>query len=65
MEKTPGYNTRLEVFFQTTARGKRRAYYWDARQFRAFPMPLDKAELFVATGQVDVLPGHPFPKVRR
>ena len=50
---------RTEVFFQVDRRGKRRAYYWSRFQFRAFPMPLDEAELLVATERAILLPGHP------
>ena len=55
--KTPGYNCRLSIFFLV---GKsKRAFYWDVQQFRAFPMKLVEAELFIAQGQADELASDP------
>lgn len=60
--KTPGYSTRLEIWFKMDKRGKRRAYYFSSMQFRAFPLPLADAELFIATGQADLIDGNPFAR---
>lgn len=57
--KTPGYNSRLEIFFSTDKRGRKLAHRWSTRQMRAFRMPLADAELFVATGAADEIPGNP------
>jgi hypothetical protein len=56
--KTPGYNTRVEIFFATDKRGRKVAYYMSFG--RAIRMSLANAELFVATDAADLLPGHPF-----
>ena len=58
-ENTPGYNRRLEIFFTTSKRGQRLAYYWSPRQFRAFRISLDAAEIMRATETADVISGHP------
>jgi hypothetical protein len=58
-ENTPGYNCRLQIFFTTSKRGQRLAYYWSSRQFRAFRISLDAAEIMRATDTADVISGHP------
>ncbi len=50
---TPGYNTRLGIFFKTTAKGQKKAYRWSMRDQRSFPMPVKEAELFIAQGLAD------------
>ena len=57
---TPGYNIRLEIWFQNDKNGRRAAYYWSPRAFRAIRIGLADAELFIATDQADLLPDHPF-----
>lgn len=57
---TPGYNTRLAVFFDHDRNGRKLAFYWSRLGMRAIRMPLADAELFVATGQADDIGGHPF-----
>jgi hypothetical protein len=49
-----------EIWFTTTKTGTRRAYYYSMRGFRAFPLPLAKAELMIATGQAVEIPRNPF-----
>lgn len=49
-----------EIWFTTTRKGQRRAFYYSLRQFRAFPMPLAEAELLIATGAAVEIPGNPF-----
>jgi hypothetical protein len=56
---TPGYNTRLAIFFQLDRNGRKVAYRWSPRQFRAFRMSLADAEMFIAAGQADRIDGHP------
>ncbi|HEU4540320.1 MAG TPA: hypothetical protein VFR23_04260 [Jiangellaceae bacterium] len=56
---TPGYNRRLGIFFQANKNGQRVAYYWSFGAGRAIRMSLANAELFIATDQADLLPGHP------
>ncbi len=60
MTATPGYNHRIEIWFQNDKRGRKVAYRWCYGAFQAVRMSLADAELFVATGQADLLPGHPF-----
>jgi len=57
--KTPGYSVRLAIYFGTDKNGKRRAYRFSHMQFRAFPMSLADAELFIAQGQADLLDCNP------
>lgn len=52
--KTPGYNSRLQIFFQNG-----RAYYWSPTQMRAFPLARAKAELFIATDAATLISRHP------
>ena len=49
-----------EIWFTTTRKGQRRAFYYSLRQFRAFPMPLAEAELLIATGQAVEIPCNPW-----
>jgi len=58
--KTPGYNHRIAIWFQTTRRGQRTAWYWSFAAFRAIRLPLADAELMAATDTADVIPCHPF-----
>ena len=52
---TPGYNCRINIYFKTDKNGRRRAYYTGrSNPFRAFPLPLADAELFIATEQADL-----------
>lgn len=52
-------NTPREIWFTATRTG-RRAYYYSHRQFRAFPLPLAKAELEIATGAAVEIPCNPW-----
>ncbi len=63
-DKTPGYNTRLGIYFTTTATGKRRAFRFSPSQFRAFPIGVAVAELLIAQGQADELEGNPIHMLR-
>lgn len=49
------------VWFKTDRRGRKMAFEFSRRQFRAFRVPLVDAELWVATGVAEKLDGHPFP----
>lgn len=49
------------VWFTTAKNGRRMAFEFSRRQFRAFRVPLADAELWVATGVAEKLDGHPFP----
>lgn len=60
MTTTPGYNNRLQIFFQNDKHGRKVAYRWSYGAGRAVRMSLTDAELFTTTGQADLLPGHPF-----
>ena len=55
--KTPGYNCRLCIWFDTTKSGKTIAYYWSFG--RAIRIGLADAELFLAAEQADRIHGHP------
>ena len=57
--KTPGYNTRLAIFFAADKNGRKVAYRWSPVQMRAFRMNLADAEMFVATESATLLAGHP------
>ena len=59
MTKTPGYNSRLAIYFKTNAKGQRAAYYFSYSQFRAFRMKLSEAEMFIAMDQADEIAGNP------
>lgn len=55
---TPGYRELLDIYF-TSKNGKRRAWRMSYSQFRAFPVKLADAELWVATGLATEIPGNP------
>jgi hypothetical protein len=57
--KTPGYNTRLAIYFQTDRNGKRRAYRWSGMQLRSFPVSAANAELWIAQDLADEIDGNP------
>lgn len=57
---TPGYNHRLDIWFATTRKGTKRAYYWSYAAFRAMPMALATAELLIAQGQADHVASNPW-----
>lgn len=61
-EATPGYNTRLSIYFTTTRKGQRVAFRYSWLQMRAFRMPLAEAELLIATDQADQIDGNPFTR---
>jgi hypothetical protein len=51
---TPGYNCRITIFFSTNKNGRRLArYVAQGRPFRSFPIPVDTAEILLATGGAD------------
>ncbi len=56
---TPGFNCRISIFFQNDRKGRRVAYRWSRAAMRAIRMSLADAELFIAQGQADQIPGHP------
>lgn len=56
---TPGYNSRLAIYFMNDRNGKRRAFRFSHRQFRAFPMGVAEAELLIAQGEADQIDGNP------
>jgi hypothetical protein len=58
--RTPGYDHRINIWFQTTKRGQRVAYYWSYAAGRAIRIGLADAELFIATERADQVSGHPF-----
>ena len=62
--KTPGYNCRLAIFFDTDKNGRKVAYRWSGRQVRAFRMSVADAELFIAQDQADRLAGHPLKEAK-
>lgn len=51
---------RLEIWFTTSRKGAKRAYFFSYPLLRAMPMPLAKAELLIAQGQADLLPANPW-----
>jgi hypothetical protein len=53
MANTPGYSFRLTIRIKTDKAGWRRASYWSMRTMRNLPLPIDKADWFLATGQAD------------
>ena len=57
--KTPGYAHRLSIWFKTTKRGQRTAWYFSTLAGRAIRVGLADAELFIAQGQADRIDGHP------
>lgn len=54
--KTPGYNCRITIFFSTDKNGRRRARYIGqyVGSRRSFPIPVDTAEILIATGGADL-----------
>ena len=56
---TPGYSTRLGIYFATNKNGQRCAYRFSPTQFRAFRMNLAQAEEFIAQDQAELLDGNP------
>ena len=56
---TPGYNSRIGIFFDLNKNGQRIAYRWSPLQFRAFRMSLDEADSLIAQEQADHLSCHP------
>lgn len=62
--RTPGYNTRLAIYFTSTKTGKRRAFRYCYQQMRAFPIGVAKAELFIAQDQADQIEGNPIHLLR-
>lgn len=42
---------KMTVKFVTDKNGRKRAYKYSTKQMRWFPMPVDEAELAVATGE--------------
>lgn len=50
---TPGYNFRLTIKIKADKNGKRRATYWSMRAMRNLPLPIDTADLLLATEQAD------------
>lgn len=51
---------RMSIYFETDKNGRRVAYRYAWRQLRAFRMRLAEAEALVASGEADLLTGHPF-----
>ena len=54
-----------EIFIKLDRNGKRRARYMSRRQFRTFPMPIDEADLMIATGQAVLVEGEPITSTLR
>lgn len=61
--KTPGYASRLAIWFQTTKTGRRRAYYFSTLAGRVMPVPMADAETFIALGQADRIDGNPLKSI--
>jgi hypothetical protein len=59
-QPTPGYSYRIAIWFATTKRGQKTAYYWSFLAMRAIRVPLADAEIWAATDAADVIAGHPF-----
>lgn len=57
MTKTPGYDIRLTIWFDTDRKGRQVAYRWSAG--RALRMSLADAKAFVAADEADLISGHP------
>ena len=64
MTTTPGFNTRIAIFFDHDKHGRKIAYRWSRPAMRAIRMSLTDAELFIAQDQADRIPGHPFKPAR-
>lgn len=66
-QKTPGYNSRLKIFFKNDKGGKVRAYYWSrplGSMGRMIPIGKAKADKFIANGEADKLSEHPLKGLR-
>lgn len=59
MTTTPGYNLRLSIWFETNKNGRKVAYYWSPKAFRAIRISVLAAEQFIAQEQADRIAGHP------
>jgi len=57
--KTPGYNTRLDIWFQTTRTGRRTAWYFSFAAMRAVRVSVTDAELWISNDLADQSCGHP------
>jgi hypothetical protein len=57
--KTPGYNTRLGVWFATTRTGRRTAWYFSFGAMRAIRVSITDAEIWIAGDLADQACGHP------
>jgi len=54
-----------EIFIKVDKNGKRRARYMSRRAFRTFPMPIDEADLMLATGRAVLAHGEPITSTLR
>jgi len=59
MTATPGFATRIDIWFTTDRRGRKVAYRWCWGAGRAVRVSLVDAELWAATDAANVLTGHP------
>lgn len=59
MTATPGYATRIDIWFTTDRRGRKTAYRWSFGAGRAIRVPLADAELWAASDLANVLASHP------
>lgn len=57
--KTPGYSTRLGIWFKTDRRGRPTAWYFSTGAGRAVRLPLTDAQMWIAQDQADQLANHP------
>lgn len=57
--KTPGYNTRLGIWFATDRKGRRVAWHFCWRAQRAIRVSVADAELWIAGDLADQTCGHP------
>lgn len=57
--KTPGYNTRLGIWFTTTRTGRRVAWYFSFAAMRAIRVSVTDAEIWIAGDLADQTCGHP------
>lgn len=58
--QTPGYNSRISIWFDYDKNGRKVAYYWSSRGFRSIRMSVADAEMFIANETADQISGHPF-----
>jgi hypothetical protein len=56
---TPGYNSRISIWFATDRRGRPVAYMWSALAGRAIRIGYADAEIMRAADTADVLCCHP------